>query len=108
MNLKLTVYEDDSYSNVKRTAEADELVVPYKVAMWALENIDELDLKDGASVMRFVSSNTDKIEKILKATFKVTNSELECVNAMEVIKTVKELYSWVMDKVNDLGGNEKN
>lgn len=114
MNLKLTIYTDETMSEVSRIAEADELVIPYKVSMWLLENLDSIktpknfNSEDSVALMKFIGANIDKVEKILKATFKVSNTELEFVNSMEILNTMKELYQWAMSKVDSLGGKEKN
>lgn len=108
MNFKLNVYTDDSMCEVKRVAEADALVVPYRVSMWLLASLDDLNLDDNEALLKTLAKNTDKIDKIVKATFKVSETELECIDTMELIVVIKELYAWVLDKVKNLRGNEKN
>lgn len=108
MNFKLTIYADDSMCEVKRVAEADSLVIPYRVSMWLLGSLDELNINDTDSLIKVVSKNTDKLDKIIKATFKVSEAELECVDTMELIEVIKELYVWVLGKIQNMRGNEKN
>lgn len=108
MNFKLTIYADDSMKEIARVAEADSLVIPYRVSMWLLASLDELKLEDRDSLLNVVAKNTDKIDKIVKATFKVSETELECIDTMELIGVIKELYVWVLDKVQNMRGNEKN
>ena len=114
MNLVLNIYTDETLTDVKRVAEADSLVIPYRVSMWLLENLDSVkignnfNVDDGLSIMKFIGANTEQIEKIIKATFKVSNSELECIDTMEIVNVMKELYKWAIEKLNGLGGTEKN
>ncbi len=41
MNLKLNVYKDESFTEIKRTCEADRLRVPYRVAMYVAQTLDK-------------------------------------------------------------------
>lgn len=108
MLLKLTVYTDESMSEVKRVVETDELKIPYRVTMFLLSNLDKFDESNDKALLEFVAKNTDKVDKIIKATYGVSESELECINTMEIIDTVKALYQWTLQKVNAIGGKEKN
>lgn len=108
MKLALTVYTDETMTDVKRVIEADELKIPYRVSMYLLACLDTLDMDNENELLKFVAGNTEKIDKIVKATFGVSEAELECVNGGELISMIKELYMWAMSKVNGLGGDEKN
>lgn len=110
MLLKLNVYTDESLTEIKRTCEADKLKIPYKVAMYIIQSLDDISLDNEDDIIKFVTGNIDKMDKIIKATFGVSESELECVDAGELIETIKELYKWAMEKINTLksGNNEKN
>lgn len=108
MDLKLNVYTDETLTKVKRTCEADKLKIPYRVAMHLVSLLDEINVEDELELIKLVTSNTDKVDKIVKATFGVSETELEYVDGAELIGMVVELYNWAMEKVNGLGGNEKN
>lgn len=108
MLLKLNVYTDETMSEIKRTVETDELKVPYRVSMFILANLDKFEENEDDKLLSFIGENTEKLDKIIKATFGITESELECINAIEIINTIKALYTWTMAKVNGLGGDEKN
>lgn len=109
MLLKLNVYTDESLTEIKRTCEADKLKIPYKVAMFIIQSLDDVSLTDESDIVKFITGNVDKMDKIIRATFGVSESELECVDAAELVETLKELFMWGMEKINTLkSGNEKN
>lgn len=109
MKLVLNIYTDDTLTEVKRVAEADRLKVPYRVAMYIGQSLDTVDLKNEDDIFKFVTGSLDKLDKIVKATFGVTDTELECVDVAELGAVAVELYKWGIDKINSLkGDNSKN
>ena len=105
MNLVLNIYTDDSLTDVKRVAEADRLKIPYRVAMYIGQSLENVDIKNDNDLLNFVTGSLDKLDKIIKATFGVTDIELECIDVMELGVVAKELYAWGVDKLNSLKGN---
>lgn len=109
MNLVLNIYTDETLTEVKRVAEADRLKIPYRVAMTIAQSLDELDMENENDLLNLITGNTDKVDKIIKATFGVTDTELECVDVAELGTVALELYKWGLEKINSLKGNtEKN
>ena len=110
MNLKLTVYTSEELQEIKRVVEADELKIPYRVTGYLLQSMENLRLDDYEGMFNFVAGNTEILDKIIKATFGVTELELECINTTELVNVGMEIAKWVMDKVNTLkqGKNSKN
>lgn len=109
MDLKLNIYTDESLMEVKRVAEADEIKVPYRVAMYIVSSLEGVNLKNNDDLINFIGKSIDKLDKIIKATFKVSESELDCIDASELIGTCLELYNWALSKMNNLNGdNPKN
>lgn len=110
MNLKLTVYTSEELQEIKRVVEADELKIPYRVTGYLLQSMENLRLDDYEGMFNFVAGNTEILDKIIKATFGVTELELECINTTELVSVGMEIAKWVMDKVNTLkqGKNSKN
>lgn len=109
MNLVLNIYTDETLTEVKRVAEADRLKIPYRVAMTVAQSLDELDINNQDDLLKAITGNLDKVDKIIKATFAVTDTELECVDVAELGNVVMEIYKWGLEKINSLkGGNEKN
>lgn len=106
MNLVLNIYTDDTLTNLKRTVEADRLKIPYRVAINVAQSLESLDLDNEKEVLNFVGSNIEKVDKVIKATFGVTDSELECIDISELGSVAKEIYAWAIDKFNSLKGND--
>lgn len=109
MDLKLTIYTNDEMTEVKRIAEADRLKIPYRVAIYIGQSLETLNLKNDSDILNFVGGNVDYLDKIIKATFGVSELELECIDAGELGTVAVELYKWGIDKLNSMrGGNSKN
>lgn len=110
MLLKLNVYTDETLTEVKRVVEADKLKIPYRVAMYLIQSLDSIDFNDDEDLVKFISQNIDKMDKVLKATFNLTESELECLDTAELIGVISELFKWGVENVNKLkdGNNQKN
>lgn len=106
MKLALNIYTDETLTEIKRTAEADRVKIPYRVAMYIGQSLDTLDLKSEDDIFKFVTSNLDKIDKVIKATFGVSETELECVDVAELGAVAMELYKWGIEKINSLKGND--
>ena len=73
--------------------------------------IDEKEIKSYYYfiIFNFVIKNLDKVDKIIKATFGLSETEMECINLMDLVNVGVEIYKWVVDKINSLKGeNEKN
>lgn len=105
MKLVLNIYTDDTLTELKRQAEADRLKIPYRVAMYIGQSLDSLDLKNENDILNFVSGNLDKLDKIIKATFGLTETELECVDVAELGAVGVEIYKWGIEKLQSLKGN---
>ncbi len=109
MKLTLNIYKDDTLTEIKRVAEADKLKIPYRVAMYIGQSLDTVDIKNENDLFKFVINSLDKVDKIIKATFGVTETELDCVDVTELGKVAVELYKWGIDKMNSIkGGGSKN
>lgn len=109
MNLVLNIYTDDTLTEIKRTVEADKLKVPYRVAMYIGQSLDNIKLNNEDDLFKFVIGSLDKLDKIIKATFGLTESELECIDVAELGAVGVELYKYGIEKINSLkGSNQKN
>lgn len=106
MKLTLKIYEDETLNNVKRVAEADRLKIPYRVSIYLIQCLDEVNFDDEMELLKFVTGNVEKLDKIVKATFGVSENELDCVDGGELMTMLKELYAWLMEKVKGLNGDE--
>lgn len=109
MNLVLTIYTDETLTQVKRVAEADRIKIPYRVATYIGQSLDELDVNNDNDLLHLVSGNMERLDKIIKATFGVSELELDCIDAGELGAVAMEIYKWGIDKFKSLrGGQEKN
>lgn len=106
MKLVLNVYTDETLTEIKRTIEADRLKIPYRAALYVAQSLENVDLKSEDDIFNFIVKSIDKVDKVVKATFGVTDTELECVDAGELGGVAVELYKWAIDKINGLKGND--
>lgn len=104
MRLALTVYTDDTLTEVKRVVEADRLKIPYRVAIYIGESLDKVDLKNTDAIFNFVTGSLDKLDKIIKATFGLSEAELDCVDVAELGAVGVELYKWGIEKLQSMKG----
>lgn len=107
MHLTLTIYTDDTLTEVKRIAEADSLKIPYRVAIYVAQSLDKVNLKNQDDVFNFVIGSLDKLDKIIKATFGVSETELDCIDTAELGQVGAEIYKWGLEKFNSLKSEEK-
>ena len=109
MSLKLTVYKDETFAEVERIIEVEKPVIPYRVAMTIGASLDVIDKITNDDLYKFVIKNLDKLDRIMKATFGVTDSELDRVDVLELGQMGVELYKWAVEKFNSIkGGQRKN
>lgn len=104
MRLSLTVYTDDTLTKPERVVEADRLKIPYRVALYIGQSLDKVDLKDTDAIFNFVTGSLDKLDKIVKATFGLSETELDCVDVSELGAVGVELYKWGMEKLQSMKG----
>lgn len=105
MKLLLNVYEDETLVTVKRVAEADRLKIPYRVAISIISSLENVNIENNDDLIKYIGSSMDKVDKIIKATFGVTESELDCVDASELGNVAVELYGWAVEKIKGIKGN---
>ena len=108
MKLVLNIYTDDTLTEIKRTVEADRLKIPYRVLTYIGESLQTVDLDSTDDIFNFVTFNIDKLDKVIKATFGVSELEMECIDVMELGAVAVELYKWGDDKFKSLGKDSKN
>lgn len=107
--LALTVYKDDTLKDVERVVEADRLKIPYRVSLYIGQSLDTLDLNNVDAVFKFITGNLDKLDKVIKATFGLSDAELDCVDTSELVTVGVELYKWGIDKIKSMrGADSKN
>lgn len=105
MSLKLTIYETDELRDVKRIEEADKLKIPYRTAIYVIQSLENVDLENEYQIFNYVTCHIEKLDKIIKATFNVTDTELDCIDLMELGSVAVDLYKWAAEKVKGLKRN---
>lgn len=105
MNLVLNIYKDDELKEIARVVEADKLKIPYRVAIYLISSLENIDIDSQSDLLHFVGGNVDKLDKIIKATFGVSENELECIDTAELGAVAMELYKWGLDKIKSVKGN---
>ena len=105
MKLVLDIYEDDTLTNVKRTVEADRVKIPYRVAIYLISSLESVNIKNDTDLINVLGGSVEKLDKIIKATFGVSENELECIDAGQLGGVAMELYKWAMDKIKEIRGN---
>lgn len=109
MNLVLNIYTDDELTEIKRVAEADRMKIPYRVSLYLIKSLEGIDVNNQNEILNFIGKSTDKLDKVIKATFKVSESELECIDTMDLVPIAMELYNFAIEKIKSIQGNkEKN
>ena len=105
MKLSLNVYTDETLTEIRRVVEADKLKIPYRVALYVAQSLDTVNFKNEDELFKFIIGSLDKVDKIIKATFGVSELELECVDVMELGAVGVEIYKWGVDKLNSMNGS---
>lgn len=109
MRLKLNVYTDETLTEIKRVAEADRLKVPYRVAIYIGQSLENINIKNEDDIIKFITSNLDKLDKIIKATFGISETELDCIDIADLATVGTDLYKWAIEKFNSIkSDNSKN
>ena len=104
MTLKLNIYTDETLTHIDRVAQADKLKIPYRAAMQIIQSLDGLNIDNSEKIIGILTKNITQVDKIIKATFKISDSELDLINSGELINVCKQLYSWAIGKINNLKG----
>ncbi len=102
--LSLTIYANEEFTEVKRIVETDELKIPYKVTKYIAEVLQNVNTADTDALYNIVINSMDKVEKIIKATFGVSNTELEYIDTMEIVDMAMKLIKWAKSKFTMLNG----
>ena len=105
-NLKLNVYTDETLMKIKETKSVDRLKIPYRAAMLIIGSLKGADLKNNEDLFELFINCADELDPVIKATFGLTDDDLLCVDAIEVIDVGRALYQWGIDKIKGLSNGE--
>lgn len=101
--MKLTIYTDPSFREVREVREVPRLRVPYRVGQHIVKLIQNLNLDDNQQILRTALGSEEALTAVVCATFGLADEDLDCVDAMELADTAKEIVAYVVNKMADLG-----
>lgn len=104
MQLVLKIYTDEKLTSIKRVAEADRFKIPYRVGIYLLELLENENIKNDVDLIKLMATAPNKLDKIVKGAFGLTDSELECVDSFELGIELIKVYKWIMETVKALKG----
>lgn len=103
--MRITIYQDDSFTEIRETREADRLKVPFRVGQYVINVMSKIDYKDEEQIIGAIMDSEEQITKIVKATFGLTDADLETVDVVELGEVAKEIINFVLAKIAELGVN---
>ncbi len=101
--MRITIYQDDTYTEIRETRECDRIKIPYRVGQYVINTMSKLDYKDETKVVGAVLDSEEQITKIVKATFGLTDEDLETVDMMELGDVAKDIINFVLAKISEMG-----
>jgi len=104
MHLVLKIYTDKNLKDIKRVVEVDRLKIPYRVGIYLLELLENENINNDVDLIKLMVTAPDKLDRIVKCTFELTDSELECVKLLELGTELIKIYKWIIETVKVLKG----
>lgn len=103
--MKLTIYTDESMSAVREVREVARMKIPYRTGQHVINMLENLDLENmsGEAVLGMVLKNEYHLTRVVRATFGLAEEDLECVDVVELGDLAREIVSYVVQKMADLG-----
>ena len=108
MSLKLTVYKNENMTEVERVIKVDEPKISYGVVMSVMKLLEVMNPEEAVgvnteNVFEMFATSAGAIDKIIKATFDVSDEELEKADVLEVLDAGVEIVRWAVKKVKEIG-----
>ena len=106
--MKLTIYTDESMAEVREVREVPRMKIPYRTSEAVTDMLADLDLEkmNNTALLGMLIKNRHHITAVVRATFGLTEGDLNCVDTMELLDVGKEIVKWVLDEIAKLGGNK--
>lgn len=101
--MKLTIYTDETFCEVREVRERDRMKIPYRVGQHVVNLISAMDLNDEQQIIRSVLDSEDQITAVVRATFGLSDEDLDHVDAMELADLGREIIAFVVQKMADMG-----
>lgn len=103
--MKLTIYTDESMSAVREVREVPRMKIPYRTGDAVTDMLADLDLDkmSETAVFGMVLKNKHHITAVVRATFGLAEEDLAYIDLMELSDIAKEIISFVVGKLAELG-----
>lgn len=110
--MKLSIYKDEFLNEVQEERTVEDLKIPYRTADAVLDVLSDLDFENlnEYKIISLVLKNKHHITTVVRATFNLTEEELQRVNIVEMYDLAKRIIRHVMQQVALLsdGGDDPN
>lgn len=101
--MRITIYQDDTYTEIRETRECERIKIPYRVGQYVVNIMSKIDYTDEKKIIGAVLDSEEQITKIVKATFGLTDDDLETVDMMELGDVTKDIINFVLAKIAEMG-----
>ena len=101
--MELKIYTDASMTEVREIKRCARIKIPYRVAQYVVKIISDMDMKDNDKILRTVLESEKQLTAIVQATFGLQDEDLEHVDFMELGDVAKEIITFVVQKMADMG-----
>lgn len=101
--MELKIYTDETFTVVREVRTAERMRIPYRVGQYVVNVISSLDLNDDQEVLHKVLDSEEQITAVVRATFGLTDEDLDHVDIMELTDLAKEIIAFVVNKMAELG-----
>lgn len=107
--MKLTIYTDESMAEVREVRERPRMKIPYRTSEAVVDMLADLDLEkmSNTALLGMVIKNRQHVTAVVRATFGLTDGDLNCVDTVELLDVGKEIVKWVLDEIAKLGDGKK-
>lgn len=106
--MKLTIFTDESLTQVREVREVHRMKVPYRTADAVLDMLSDLDFEnlDEYKVINLVLKNKKHLTTVVRATFGLSEEDLACIDLLELGDLAREIIRFVVEKMAELGVGE--
>lgn len=104
--MQLTIYTDDTYTDVREVRERDKMKIPYRVGQYVIKAVAGLDLSDDKAVLAKLLESEEQITAVVRATFGLTDEDLDHVDLLELSELAGQIVDFVLSKISDLGAGD--
>ena len=101
--MKLNIYTNDTFTEVKETRECDKIKIPYRVGQYVVNVLANTNLDDDMEVIKKALDSEQQITKIVRATFGLKEEELDNIDIVELTETAQQIVDFVLEKMAEMG-----